>query len=294
MTQQDQQDQLDPTGPNRTNRTNRTNWTQQDPTGPTGPNRTHRTNRTNRTHRTSRTNRTNRTNRTQQDQQDQQDPQDPTGPTGPTGPNRTHRTSRTSRTNRTNRTQQDQQDQQDPACAPGWCLRYAWPFKALGPDGLGAEPQPSRCLAMQLTCSRMVLIRFTSQSITKRFSCLRSISSMMRFNSAASVAPLTERAVTCQLLATAASMMACRMEKPGEREERHTQGELHISHRRRGQGAAEGEDADGALCPGGPSGVRRAVRTGGRDWPLVSANQSGNNTSKENTNASRRSSRGLG
>lgn len=40
---------------------------------------------------------------------------------------------------------------------------------------------------------------------------------MMRLNSAASVVLLTERAVTCQLLATAASMMACSMEKPGKR-----------------------------------------------------------------------------
>lgn len=41
---------------------------------------------------------------------------------------------------------------------------------------------------------------------------------MMRLNSAASVVLLTERAVTCQLLATAASMMACSIEKPRERD----------------------------------------------------------------------------
>lgn len=65
------------------------------------------------------------------------------------------------------------------------------------------------------TCSKMELILFTSQSMRKRFSCRRSISSMMRRYSMGSTMFPTERAVTCQLLATADSMMAWRMEKPG-------------------------------------------------------------------------------
>lgn len=65
------------------------------------------------------------------------------------------------------------------------------------------------------TCSSMELILFTSQSMRKRFSCRRSISSMMRLYSVGSTMFPTERAVTCQLLATADSMMAWRMAKPG-------------------------------------------------------------------------------
>lgn len=65
------------------------------------------------------------------------------------------------------------------------------------------------------TCSKMELILSTSQSMRKRFSCRRSISSMMRRYSMGSTMFPTERAVTCQLLATADSMMAWRMEKPG-------------------------------------------------------------------------------
>ncbi len=64
------------------------------------------------------------------------------------------------------------------------------------------------------TCSRILLIRSTSQSIRKRFSCRRSISSIMRRYSSGSTMLPTERAVTCQLFITADSMMACRMENP--------------------------------------------------------------------------------
>lgn len=64
------------------------------------------------------------------------------------------------------------------------------------------------------TCSRMALMRPTSQSIRKRFSWRRSISSIMRRYSCGSVMLPTDLAVTCQLLATADSMMACRMENP--------------------------------------------------------------------------------
>ena len=73
------------------------------------------------------------------------------------------------------------------------------------------------------TCSRMELILSTSQSMRKRFSCRRSISSMMRLYSVGSTMFPTERAVTCQLLATADSMMAWRIAKPGgaEGEELH-------------------------------------------------------------------------
>lgn len=73
------------------------------------------------------------------------------------------------------------------------------------------------------TCSRMELILSTSQSMRKRFSCRRSISSMMRLYSVGSTMFPTERAVTCQLLATADSMMAWRMAKPAgaEGEELH-------------------------------------------------------------------------
>ncbi|TNN88666.1 hypothetical protein EYF80_000998 [Liparis tanakae] len=61
----------------------------------------------------------------------------------------------------------------------------------------------------------MALILPTSQSMRKRFSCRRSISSMMRLYSVGSTMFPTERAVTCQLLATADSMMAWRIAKPG-------------------------------------------------------------------------------
>lgn len=61
----------------------------------------------------------------------------------------------------------------------------------------------------------MELILSTSQSMRKRFSCRRSISSMMRLYSVGSTMFPTERAVTCQLLATADSMMAWRIAKPG-------------------------------------------------------------------------------
>lgn len=57
----------------------------------------------------------------------------------------------------------------------------------------------------------------------KRFSCRRSISSMMRLYSVGSTMFPTERAVTCQLLATADSMMAWRIANPGGTEGR----ELH-------------------------------------------------------------------
>lgn len=65
------------------------------------------------------------------------------------------------------------------------------------------------------TCSSMELILSTSQSMRKRFSCRRSISSMIRLYSVGFTMFPTERAVTCQLLATADSMMAWRMAKPG-------------------------------------------------------------------------------
>lgn len=67
------------------------------------------------------------------------------------------------------------------------------------------------------TCSSMELILSTSQSMRNRFSCRRSISSMMRLYSVGSTMFPTERAVTCQLLATADSMMAWRIVKPGGR-----------------------------------------------------------------------------
>lgn len=72
------------------------------------------------------------------------------------------------------------------------------------------------------TCSSMELIRSTSQSMRKRFSCRRSISSMMRLYSVGSTMFPTERAVTCQLLATADSMMAWRIANPAGPEEKKT------------------------------------------------------------------------
>lgn len=68
------------------------------------------------------------------------------------------------------------------------------------------------------TCSNIELILSTSQSMRKRFSCRRSISSMMRRYSMGSTMFPTERAVTCQLLATADSMMAWRIKKPAGEE----------------------------------------------------------------------------
>lgn len=80
--------------------------------------------------------------------------------------------------------------------------------------------------ACTVTCSSMELILSTSQSMRKRFSCRRSISSMMRRYSTGSTMLPTERAVTCQLLATADSMMACRMVKPA----RSRRGKSSIRH----------------------------------------------------------------
>lgn len=68
------------------------------------------------------------------------------------------------------------------------------------------------------TCCSIELILSTSQSMRKRFSCRRSISSMIRLYSMGSTMFPTERAVTCQLLATADSMMAWRIAKPGRAE----------------------------------------------------------------------------
>lgn len=78
------------------------------------------------------------------------------------------------------------------------------------------------------TCSSIKLILSTSQSMRKRFSCRRSISSMMRLYSVGSTMFPTERAVTCQLLATADSMMAWRIANPGGTEGR----ELHHTRRK--------------------------------------------------------------
>lgn len=75
-------------------------------------------------------------------------------------------------------------------------------------------PDKTDCVLL-CTCSSMELILSTSQSMRKRFSCRRSISSMMRLYSVGSTMFPTERAVTCQLLATADSMMAWRIVKPG-------------------------------------------------------------------------------
>lgn len=64
------------------------------------------------------------------------------------------------------------------------------------------------------TCSKMVLILSTSQSIKYLFSCRLSISSIILLNSWTSFMLPTDLAVTCQLFCTAASIMAWRMENP--------------------------------------------------------------------------------
>lgn len=87
-----------------------------------------------------------------------------------------------------------------------------------------------KCFSMQAgselnlrhTCSKIVLILSTSQSIKYRFSCLLSISSMMRLNSWMSFMFPTDLAVTCQLFCTAASIIACRMENPEGRKNSYT------------------------------------------------------------------------
>lgn len=77
-------------------------------------------------------------------------------------------------------------------------------------------------LNLRHTCSKIVLILSTSQSIKYRFSCLLSISSMMRLNSWMSFMFPTDLAVTCQLFCTAASIIACRMENPEGRKKNYT------------------------------------------------------------------------
>lgn len=108
--------------------------------------------------------------------------------------------------------------------APNWVSDFRETLAELEAWNISSVSCLSWCRLCWLnTCSSMELILSTSQSMRNRFSCRRSISSMMRLYSVGSTMFPTERAVTCQLLATADSMIAWRMVKPGGagREEVH-------------------------------------------------------------------------
>lgn len=89
------------------------------------------------------------------------------------------------------------------------------------PSKNGNEVCDTRVQIQKVTCSKMVFILSTSQSIKYLFSCRLSISSMIRLNSWTSFMFPMDLAVTCQLFCTAASIIAWRMENP-RKENKHT------------------------------------------------------------------------